>query len=165
MLSGGRGYRPDRHRHRYSTFGPFPDPTANPRIGANQGQMYSTVVLGGGGRCPGSKCRVTWCQLAGVAYGRQPASKSTTLLELRRIIPVNSLPRLGPAAGSRRKLQQTTWALCQHLLQPRSVQPVSIDRKPHTAQPDLLLLLLCDLSSPLCGRTEIAVRQCSWWQV
>jgi len=31
-------------------------------------------------------------------------------------------------------------------------------RKPHAAQPDLLLLLLLwDLSPPLCGRTEIAV--------
>ena len=39
------------------------------------------------------------------------------------------------------------------LLQPRFLRPASIS---HTlAQPDLLLG--CDLSSPLCGRTEIAV--------
>jgi len=28
-------------------------------------------------------------------------------------------------------------------------------RKPHAAQPDLLLVLLWDLSPPLCGRTEM----------
>jgi len=56
ILSGGRGHRPDHHRHRYSTFAPFPDtcPTTNPRSGADQGQMYSTVVFGGRGRCPGA---------------------------------------------------------------------------------------------------------------
>jgi len=54
-----------------------------------------------------------------MAYGRQPASKSTTMLELCRIMPANSLP-------SMRTLQQTTWALCQHILQPRSHRPASI---------------------------------------
>jgi len=76
----------------------------------------------------------------GMAYGRQPRLpyatcdisiigsrlKSTKLLELCRIIPANSLPRLGPAATSMRTLQQTTWALCPHLLQPCSLQPASI---------------------------------------
>jgi len=37
---------------------------------------------------------------------------------------------------------------------PATFSPVGI-HKSHAAQPDLLLLLLCDLSSPLCGRTEI----------
>jgi len=32
----------------------------------------------------------------------------TTLLELCRIVPANSLPRLGPAAASRQLLQQKT---------------------------------------------------------
>ena len=137
-------------------------PATNPRSGADRGQMYSTVVFGGGCRCPVSKCRVTWCQLAGVSYGRQPASKSTTLLELRRIIPANSMPRLGPAAAaSMRTLQQTAWALSTFT--PATFSPAGI-HKPHASQPDLLLLLLCDLSSPLCGCTEIAVWRCSWWR-
>jgi len=40
---------------------------------------------------------------------------------------------------------------------PATFSPAGI-HVPHAAKPDLLLvLLLCDLSSPLCGRTEIAV--------
>ena len=73
----------------------------NPRKGADQEQMYSPVVFGGGGRCPGSICWVT-------SYGQQPALKSTKLLELCHIIPANSLPRLGPAAASMQTLQQRT---------------------------------------------------------
>jgi len=46
ILSGGRRYRPDRRRRRYSTFAPLPGhmpPATNPRSVAEQGQMYSTV--------------------------------------------------------------------------------------------------------------------------
>ena len=40
---------------------------------------------------------------------------------------------------------------------PATFSPAGI-HKPHATQPDLLLLLLlCDLSPPLCGRREIAV--------
>jgi len=45
-----------------------------------------------GFRMPHARCLRYW----------QPATKPTKLLELRRIIPANSLPRLGPAAASMR---------------------------------------------------------------
>jgi len=53
ILSGGRGYRPDRHRHQYSTFASFwtHAPATNPRSGTDQGQIYSMVVFSSFASC------------------------------------------------------------------------------------------------------------------
>ena len=159
-------YRPDRRRRRYSTFAPFPGyipPQLTPAVGQSKDRRTRRFV--------GSRCRV-WLMDDSHGFGMpharclrywQPATKPTKLLELRRIIPANSLPRLGPAAARMRTMQQTTWAL--PTFTPATFSPACI-HKPHAAQPDLLLLLLlCNLSSPLSGSTKIAVWRCWWWRV
>jgi len=121
----GRGSRPHRHRSWYSTFAPFPHTC--PRNQPGLGQAYATVVLGQG-RVSGEQMltvgrglRMTaTAQLRAFQPCRQQqraettrqapstllcghAGRSTTLLELCRIIPADSLPRLGllqPAGGS-----------------------------------------------------------------
>jgi len=49
ILSGGRGYRPDRHLRRYSTCAPSPD-TCPPVTNPHQGRRMRQLLLGRG-RC------------------------------------------------------------------------------------------------------------------
>jgi len=133
-------------------------PATNPRSGADQGQMYSTVVFRGVGRCP------VW----GANVGSRDVNwrgwlMDDTLLQCpQRCWSYVASFQLQLTAKTRSCCNQHADAAANIIsvvstFTPAMFSPADI-HKPHAAQPDLLLLLLlCDLSSPLCGRTEIAV--------
>ena len=77
----GRGCRPDWRRSWYSTFAPFPD--TPPRNQPALGQAYATVVRGANVNCQ------AWLM------------DDSNSCSLQSIVPANSLPRVGPAAGCR----------------------------------------------------------------
>ena len=118
ILIGGRGYRPDRRRRRYSTFAPFPDtpPVTSPRLGQTKERcmrrLFSWEGQVSGEQMSGHVMLTVGCDLwttATAAVGLQywakqgvcvtgSRLKSTKLLELYRIVPADSLPRPPPPA-------------------------------------------------------------------
>ena len=53
-------------------------------------------------------CRMRGVSIIGSRLQGPESCWSYSILELRRIVPADSLPRLGPAAASRQLLQQKT---------------------------------------------------------
>jgi len=143
-------------------------PATNPRSVAEQGQMYSTVF----GREAGVRERMSGHVMLTGGRGLWTTAMAS-VCRMRGVCVI----------GSRLQSPQSCWSYvasfrlthCQDSLQqqhervvstftPATFCPAGI-HKPHATQPNLLLLLLCDLSLPLCGLTEIAVRRCSWRRV
>ena len=120
-----------------------------------------------GGRCgcPESKCRVTWCELVGMAYRRQ---RYVSVIIIRLQSPqscwsyVTSFHAKSHFRCSREADTAANDMSVVSTFTPGTFSLAGI-HMPYTDL--LLLLLLCDLSSLLSGCTEIAVWRCSWWRV